>query len=102
MYLVQILLPLYDNDGRALPAERFRQVAAELTDRFDGLTAHTRAPAQGLWKDDGATPRRDDVVIYEVMADDLDRAWWKDYRRELEGRFRQEWVVVRAQQVEVL
>jgi hypothetical protein len=102
MHLIQVLLPLYDNDGRPIAAELYRGVAAELTGRFGGLTAYTRAPAQGLWTDGGAEPTRDDIVIYEVMADRLDRAWWRDYRARLEVDFRQEQVIVRAQVVELL
>jgi len=53
----------------------FRQVADELTDKFGGLTAHTRAPAQGLWQaDSGDAPTRDDIIIYQVMVESLDRA----------------------------
>jgi hypothetical protein len=102
MHLIQVLLPLYDNDGRPLPKDLYRTVAAELTEHFGGLTAHTRAPAEGLWKEGPAATARDDIVIYEVMADRLDRAWWRDYRSGLEARFRQEQVVVRAQAVELL
>lgn len=102
MHLIQVLLPLYDNAGAALPRDLFRAVAGELTERFGGLTAYTRAPAQGLWKEDDRTTARDDIVVYEVMADRLDRAWWRDYRAGLEARFRQEEVVVRAQAVERL
>jgi hypothetical protein len=102
MHLIQVLLPLYDNAGQPLPRDLFRSVAAELTDRFGGLTAYTRAPAEGLWKEDGNTTARDDVVLLEVMAPDLDRAWWRTYRAGLEARFRQQKVVVRAQVVEML
>ena len=48
MYLIQILLPLNDNQGRPVARELFRDVGSELTGRFGGLTAHTRAPAEGL------------------------------------------------------
>jgi hypothetical protein len=102
MHLIQVLLPLYDNAGTALPRDLFRAVAAELTERFGGLTAYTRAPAEGLWKEDAKTTARDDVVLFEVMAEDLDRSWWGAYRHGLEKRFRQEQVVVRAQAVEML
>ena len=44
----------------------------------------------------------DDLVIYEVMADDLDRGWWRSYRAELEQRFRQEQLIVRAQEITLL
>ena len=111
MHLVQILLPLYDNEGRRLPRALYADLARELTERFGGLTAHTRAPAQGLWLDDDAAAEgeadrpavvRDEIVIYEVMAEELDAAWWADRRRALERDFRQETVVVRAQELRLL
>ena len=95
MYLVQLLLPLYDNNKRAIPRAYFDQVRQELTDRFGGVTAFVRSPAVGLWKDDEDITR-DDVVMFEVMAEQLDEGWWKKYRQELENTFRQETVVVRA------
>ena len=101
MYLVSVLLPLYDNDQRPLDRTLFDRVATELTASFGGLTAHTRAPAEGLWRDAGETTR-DQIVIYEVLTEAIDRAWWTDYRRTLEQRFRQEQVLIRAQQTEIL
>ncbi|WP_104990326.1 hypothetical protein [Deinococcus sp. NW-56] len=101
MYLVQLLLPLYGNDGQPFEKERYAAVSGTLTGRFGGLTAYTRAPAAGLWRD-GRQTVRDDVVVYEVMVPDLDRAWWQGYREELRRDFQQEALVVRAQAVEVL
>jgi hypothetical protein len=102
MHLVQILLPLYDNSGAAFPASHFRAVAAELTSAFGGLTAYTRAPAEGLWKEDGTGTKHDEIVVYEVMTDDLDESWWKDFRRRLERRFAQDSLVVRTQETRLL
>ena len=96
MYLVQILLPLYDNEGHAFDAREFVQLRSELTDRFGGVTAYTRAPARGLWKGDSGSTSRDDIVIFEVMTEGLDREWWTRFRKQLESRFRQESVIVRA------
>ena len=96
MHLIHILLPLYDNQGARHGRELFEAVSRELTDQFGGLTAHTRAPAEGLWKDDATHTSRDDIVIYEVMAEHLDETWWRGYRQRLEERFRQEQVIVRA------
>ena len=102
MHLVQILLPLYDNEGEPIPQLQFRRVSGEMADRFGGVTAFTRAPAEGLWKDAGENTSHDEIVVVEVMVADLDRAWWADYRNELERRFRQEVVVIRAQEIEQL
>lgn len=101
LFLVQLLLPLRAPDGTALPAEPYARLTAELTARFGGLTAYTRAPAEGLW-DDGAERVRDDIVVYEVMADALDRAWWAALRRRLERELRQDELVIRASAAERL
>jgi len=102
MHLIEILLPLYDNEGRRLPAELFGKVREELVEHFGGLTAFTRSPAEGLWKADDGERMRDEVVIFEVMADWIDRSWWRNYRSELEKSFAQQEVVVRAREVERL
>ena len=101
MHLIQLLLPLYDNDGAAFDPALYREVREELTSRFGGLTAFTRAPAEGHWEEDGRAAK-DDIVVFEVMADAIEEAWWRDYRRRLEAAFRQDVIVVRAQEVRLL
>jgi hypothetical protein len=95
MYLIQFLLPLRDNERQPFPRADFERVRAELTERFGGVTAFLQSPATGAWKNEGETTQ-EQVVLFEVMAEALDRGWWKGYRAELERRFRQEAVVVRA------
>jgi hypothetical protein len=102
MHLVQVLLPMYDNHGAQLPADLHHAVRDELTERFGGLTAYTRAPAEGSWKENGSQTSRDDIVVYEVMTGHLDANWWAHYRRDLEQRFRQQQVIVRAQSIQLL
>ena len=101
MFLVEILLPLTDNEGRAFGAREFDRVRDELAARFGGVTAFRRAAAEGVWAEGGGVSR-DLVVVFEVMAEALERPWWAAYRRELETRFRQEKLVVRATQFEEL
>jgi hypothetical protein len=96
VYLVQILLPTYDNEGHAFEANEYVRLRSELADRFRGVTAYTRAPARGVWKDDSGGTTRDDIVIFEVMTSDLDHAWWTAFRKQLEVRFRQDTLIVRA------
>jgi hypothetical protein len=98
LHLVQILLPLYDLQGERFAGALYARVKDELTQKFGGLTAYARAPAEGLWEPHPGRTQRDDIVVYEVMAEELDRAWWKEYRQELEQRFRQRELVVRAQE----
>lgn len=46
--------------------------------------------------------QRDEVVLVEVMADHVDHGWWAAYREDLQRRFRQDEVLVRAMAVERL
>lgn len=96
MYLIQLFLPLRDNDGVAFPPAMFGAVRTGLADAFGGVTAYQRAPATGLWEGGGEGMQRDDLVLFEVMANTLDRPWWKSYAAALADRFRQEEVLVRA------
>jgi hypothetical protein len=96
MHLVQIFLPLYDEKGRAIPRRHFESTAAELSERFGGLTAYTRAPATGVWKKQSGRTSRDDIIIYEVMCPRLQRRWWKAKRLALAKIFRQETILIRS------
>jgi hypothetical protein len=102
MFLVQLLLPLHDNTRRLFPRESFDQVRSEITERFGGVTAYVRAPAEGAWQDAHGKVLSDEVVVIEVMCDTLDRKFWSEYRQSLTQRFEQEEVVVRAMPFESL
>jgi hypothetical protein len=101
MHLVQLLLPLYDNEGQPFGKPMFDRVRDELTEAFGGVTAYRRSPAEGAWKEEGGV-NRDAVVIYEVMAEAPDRAWWKRYGEALARRFHQEEMMIRAILIERL
>jgi hypothetical protein len=99
VYLVQLLLPLQDQQGRAYPRDLYDDLARRLTERFGGVTAYSRSPATGLWETPAGETVRDQVVVYEVMAEDLEPAWWAELRKRLEARLAQEELVVRAQEI---
>ncbi|SNS68828.1 hypothetical protein SAMN06265795_10542 [Noviherbaspirillum humi] len=101
--VIQIYLPLYGNAGERLPRALYDAVRDELVGRFGGITAYTRVPAHGIWQEPGdQQAAHDDIVIYEVIADRLDVPWWQSYRADLEARFRQEQILIRAQPVQIL
>ena len=102
MQLLQLFLPVYDATHRPFPKAMFDAVRAELAERHGGVTAYLRSPAVGLWEDDEGDCVRDDVLLFEVMVDSIDRSWWFDYRRELERRFQQDEILLRASSVERL
>ena len=87
----------FDNQGARLPGALYTQVIEILAETFGGVTAFSRSPGEGLWRSgsEGDT-RRDDVVVFEVMVEELDAEWWKGYRRSLERSFHQDEIVIRA------
>ena len=99
MHVVEIFLPLATRDGAPQPASRFGAVRAALVERFGGMTAFTRSPAEGLWEDGEGQVEGDRIVIFEVMDDAFDAAWWRAYRAKLEDRFGQDEILVRASAV---
>ena len=101
MNLIQILLPVYDNNGKPFTHGDHQRVQKELTRQFGGLTAYARAPAKGLWRK-GQSMKRDEIVVYEVMVAKRNATWWQKYRATLEKRFRQEKIIIRSQKISVL
>lgn len=101
MVLIQLLLPTgpagaTDGDGAV------GQTRRELVERFGGVTAYLRTPAQGVWTSPEGGRAHDEVVMVEVVADTFDRAWWREYAGRLARRFAQQTIHVRAVQVDVL
>ena len=77
------------------PADIVLPMKEELTDKFGGVTAYSRSPAEGFWQNAGKT-ERDAIVIFEVMSEKLDKEWWSDLRKRLEGLFRQDEILIRS------
>jgi hypothetical protein len=101
MYLIEIFLPLADNHGSSFAPERFDEVRRTLSAKFGGLTAFTRATAQGTEKRRGGE-RADDLIVFEVMAEDIDERWWHEYRKDLEADFKQDRILIRASGIKLL
>jgi hypothetical protein len=100
-WLVEILLPVTHNDGSLVDQGVMSTIRQELVDRFGGLTAFTRSPAEGVWTS-SVGDSRDDIIVLEVMARGLDRPWWGAWRKRLESLLSQEEVVIRATRLERL
>jgi hypothetical protein len=100
MHLIQVFIPA----APQVPIDVEDVIATiqrEMTERHGGATAYLNSPAKGLWSN-GEGAEEDDVIVIEVMVDTLDKAWWHQYRRNLEQLLRQDALLVRALPVEVL
>ena len=95
MYLIQLLLPTRGRGG-VVDDAAFARTREELVDAFDGVTAYTRSPAQGVWVASDGDRERDDVVMVEVLTAEFDRAWWRAFGEKLAQRFDQDEIHIRA------
>lgn len=105
VYLVQLLLPLpsgAESHGARAGREIFERTRSELTERFGGVTAYMRSPAEGRWRDPSGEVAHDDVIIVEVMCEELDRSFWAQYRRRLAEQLGQQELIARALPIESL
>lgn len=102
MYLIQIFLPLYSNNGKKFPKKTYAEIRDTLLERYGGLTVYTRVPVSGLWKTNSQETVHDEILIFEIMAHKLATTWWRRYRVTLEKIFSQQSLVVRAHPIHLL
>jgi hypothetical protein len=102
MELIQIFLPLSDNQGNRFPFRKFEQVKERLTNEFGGVTAFLNSPGEGVWRESPKHFVKDDVVTFEVITEHLERNWWTAFKEELKKEFEQEEILIRRMQVEIL
>ena len=98
MYLIQIQLPVPSGAG---DTRAFSTTREELAQKFGGVTAYSRSPAQGTWISPQGDEERDSMLMVEVFSDSFDRAWWHTYQTQLATRFHQKEIHIRALPAEV-
>jgi hypothetical protein len=84
MQLVQIFLPLYDNNKQLFEESVYNDVRNMLKDQFGGVSFHRNTPVGGLWKDEGGKTNYDELIIAEIMIHNLNKEWWKQFKQDLE------------------
>lgn len=102
MHLIEIFLPVYGREGTRFPQKLYATTRDELVSRYGGLTAHSLTPVAGLWESDDGEIVRDDMIVYEVLAERVEKSWWQQYRKTLESRFDQTRLLVRSNEVSLL
>jgi ketopantoate reductase len=102
MNLIQIFVPAME--GRDVHArQKYTAIRDVLIEKFGGLTEYDKAPASGFWeKNASEAVMHDQMIIYEVQCDELDTAWWRQFRLKLEQTFEQDEVLIRSQLIQIL
>lgn len=102
MYLIQFLLPLYNNEGIPFDKKVFNNIEEELTQYAGGITSYKRTPATGLWKETNKKTICDEVILFEIMIDNIDIAFWNAYKIKLQQLLTQNEIIIRASSIQLL
>lgn len=97
MHLIEIFLPVADNQGQSFGHDVYERVKNELSGAFGGITAFTR-PGHGETREGGHVVR-DDIIVFEIMSERLDKKWWAAYRKKLETIFKQDEILIRSSEI---
>lgn len=76
MHLIQIFFSVFNPQKLLFPSHFYKKLSKNLTEKLGGLTSYFRSPAEGLWKEDGNKTVKDDIIIYEIVVETVDIAWW--------------------------
>jgi hypothetical protein len=95
MNLLQLFIPLTDNQGHQFDQSIFLDLRQQLTDRFGGVTIYSRGPVTGLWKEAENQIIADQMIIYEVLTEQIDLPYWKQFKLHLEDLLQQEQILIR-------
>ncbi len=96
MFLIQVLVPLFDPQGKQFGKSIFNDIREGFLKKFGGVTIYASSIAEGLWKDDLGKVDHDQLIVFEVMTESLNRKWWKNYRQKLEQSLLQDEIVIRV------
>jgi hypothetical protein len=94
--LIQIFLPLYNNDKQHFDRSLYDDLQNRLKDQFGGVTFYRNAPAEGLWRDETGKTDFDELIIAEVMIEEVNKEWWEQFKHRLEQVFHQDEILIRS------
>lgn len=102
MKLVQLFIPLYDTSGNRFPVKYYDDLQKQLTEKFGGLTIYKRGPTTGLWKEDRKNMVKDELIIFEVMTEEVNNAYWQKFKQSLTKQFLQKELLIRSSIIDLI
>lgn len=96
MFLVEVFVPQYFPSGKEIEGEYLEEMRDILLSKFGGSTAFTQCPVEGEWKDASGSIEEDRVIILQVMCEEIDRAWWTNFRNRWQEMLQQKELMIRA------
>jgi hypothetical protein len=89
-YRAELLIPLFDNEGRPFGPEKVLSVHDQLLARFGGCRMEPLSPHLGSWAEEEQT-YHDQLLMFTVDAprEDASLDWFVEYKESLKSEFKQ-------------
>jgi inorganic pyrophosphatase len=100
--LIQLFLPLKNEDGKSFPDKYFDNVKETLTQKFKGLSIYSKSPVNGRWENSKSNIEEDILLVYEIMTDRVDLSYWEKYKQLLQKQFKQDTIVIRCLDISLI
>jgi inorganic pyrophosphatase len=97
--LIHFPLPLYKQDGKKFPSNYYTTLHQKLVKKFGGLTVYSRSPAEGFWQADDKKVIKEDMLVHEVMASEVDELFWQKLKSSLMKKFEQQDVIITCSRI---
>lgn len=95
MHLVEVFLPTGYPNGDLIPQSIFDLIEGELREKFDGVVVYARKSARTLSRSH-ARQMEESLLVIEIVTDDLDKEWWKEFRHRTQALFHHDDLLIRA------
>jgi inorganic pyrophosphatase len=90
---IELFIPVYTKNGKPFPKKHYTNLHQKLTEKFGGLTMYSRVPVTGFWKENSKTTLKEDIIVYEVLAAEIDDKFWTKLKAWVLKAFNQEEII---------
>lgn len=97
--MIRLFLPIYDKDGMKFPDHYYTTLHKKLSKKFGGLTVYTRSIAKGFWKAKAKVTIKENVLIHEVMAANVDKLFWQKIKSSMMKKFAQRDLLITSSKI---
>ncbi|MFD0941497.1 inorganic diphosphatase [Pedobacter boryungensis] len=96
---IELFIPVYNKKGKPFPKKYYTNLHQKLTDKFGGLTMYSRVPVIGFWKENTANTVKENIIVYEVLATEIDDKFWSKLKKWILKTFAQEEIIIHISSV---
>ncbi|MFI5452940.1 inorganic diphosphatase [Pedobacter sp. UC225_61] len=99
---IELFIPVYSKKGKSFPKKYYSSLHQKLTDKFGGLTMYSRVPVTGFWKENSSATLKEDIIVYEVLASEIDEKFWDKLKKWALKTFNQDEIMIHVSSISTI